>query len=89
LKTLPADKNGIWHIEAFVHCAEVCIRFEESCCDKETPQCHDIPEWRRIHNVTFDGWDAQALQHSVTATIMVRPNGTDGEWHNINEIFNM
>ena len=87
LKKLPT-KQGIWHVEAMTRTAEVCINYEEALLDKPagTALCSDIPEWRRIHSAGFDGWDKTDPKTSVRAHMRVRPNGMDGEWHDLQEL---
>ena len=80
LRLLPA-RAGIWHVEAMTRTAEHCIEYEEALCEKEHPDCSDIPEWRRIHSAGFDGWDAAHSRHTrVIMHMRTRPYGMDGDW---------
>ena len=85
LKRLPA-KAGVWHFEAMMRTAQVCIEFEEAYCQKESPRCVDIPEWRRVHSAGFDSMDVSSPKRKVTAHLRVRPNGMDGEWAEVEEL---
>jgi len=66
---------------------EVCVRFEEAMCDKASPNCSDIPEWRRVHSVGFDGWNVRNVFERQRAECLLRfrPNGMDGEWEDVCE----
>lgn len=68
--------------------AEVCVKLEERCCEKDAPTCHDIPEWRRVYSAGFKGWETgNATLNSPCATVVMRlrPNGMDGEWMDYTE----
>ncbi|RMZ32285.1 hypothetical protein D0859_03619 [Hortaea werneckii] len=86
LASSEGSPKGIWHVEAMVRTAEVCIRFEEACCERANPSCSDIPEWCRVHSSGFDGWDVQPPKRQrVFAHMRLRPNGMDGEWADFSE----
>ncbi|RMY23165.1 hypothetical protein D0867_02220 [Hortaea werneckii] len=86
LASTEGSPRGIWHVEAMVRTAEVCIRFEEACCERANPSCSDIPEWCRVHSSGFDGWDVQPPKRQrVFAHMRLRPNGMDGEWADFSE----
>lgn len=81
-----SDSQGAWHVDAMTKAAEICIAIEEDGCEKESPRCEDIPEWRRIHSSGFDAWVLAAPKRSkVTAKLRTRPNGSDGEWWDLEE----
>ncbi|KAK1816105.1 hypothetical protein LTR12_009527 [Friedmanniomyces endolithicus] len=82
LQRLPT-KAGIWHVEAITRTTQMCVDFEEKWSGKPSPQCQDIPEWRRLHMAVFDGWVLQRVQPAVKARYRLRPNGMDGEWMEI------
>ncbi|KAK0835590.1 hypothetical protein LTR73_000086 [Friedmanniomyces endolithicus] len=82
LQRLPT-KAGIWHVEAITRTTQMCVEFEEKWSGKPSPQCQDIPEWRRLHMAVFDGWVLQRVQPAVKARYRLRPNGMDGEWMEI------
>lgn len=83
-----SDSHGAWHVEAMFKAGEICIRMEESGCDKDRPKCEDIPEWRRVHSSGFDAWILAApTRTKVVAKMRMRPNGMDGEWVDIDELF--
>ncbi|KAH9845484.1 Transcriptional regulatory protein moc3 [Teratosphaeria destructans] len=79
LKKLPAN-CGVWHVEAMTRTASLCVKLEEHWCDKHSPTCADIPEWRRIHSAGFDGWEYGVPKPRTTTHFRMMPNGTDGEW---------
>jgi hypothetical protein len=83
-----SESHRVWHVEAMLKAAEICIRMEESGCDSDSPRCGDIPEWRRVHSSGFDSWILAAPTRSkVAAKLRMRPNGMDGEWVDIDEWF--
>ena len=79
LKSLPTARN-VWHVETMTRSVEKCIEFEEADCDKASPKCEDIPEWRRVHSCGLDGFEVSAAKKTVTMYIRTRPNVMDGEW---------
>ena len=85
LNKLPST-HDVWHLEALIRTAELCIKFEEGFCEMDSPMCRDIPEWHRIHSTGFDGWDLEGPRQRCIAHLRLRPNGMDGEWFDISEI---
>lgn len=80
LRTLLAD-NDVWHVEALIKSAEVCIAKEEEACGVRNKMCRDVPEWKRVHSSGFDQWTLGARpRNRVTARFRIRGNGMDGEW---------
>lgn len=86
LKKLPV-RDGIFHVETTTRAAEMWVQYEEELCDKEFATCEDIPEWRRIHCASLEGWDDQAPKKKTHTgvNLRTRPNGMDGEWHDLEE----
>lgn len=86
LEKLPA-RDGIWHVETTMRTSQALVRFEEGLCDKDVVLCEDIPEWRRVCTIGFEGWGREdAHQRTVTLTLRTRPNGMDGEWMDFEEV---
>lgn len=88
LALLKRLSNGqkAWHVDAITKVVERWIAIEEEGCEKTSPRCEDIPEWRRIHSFEFDAWIlARRKRSKVLATLKVRPNGMDGEWADVIE----
>lgn len=79
LEKLPA-RDGIWHVETTLRTSQALVRFEEALCDKDVVLCEDIPEWRRVCTVGFEGWNREEGQQKINITLRTRPNGMDGEW---------
>ena len=75
-----------WHVDAITQAVEMCVDLEEKDCEKESPRCEDIPEWRRVHSFEFGSWILASRKRSkVVVTLKLRPNGMDGEWVEVYE----
>lgn len=85
LRELPAG-NGlrIWHANVVFRTARAIIQFEEA--GNETLRCEDVPEWRRVHDASFNNWDQASWHSTIGGPLRVRPNGTDGEWMDLREL---
>ena len=85
LKAVPMD-GQVWHVNAMIKSAELCIQREEELCQVPSPSCEDVPEWRRVHSSGFDEWVLGAANKEVfTARLRRRMNGMDGEWDEVVE----
>jgi hypothetical protein len=85
LRRLPIGE-GNWHIETTIRTCEMCIEYEERRSTREYPSCEDIPEWWRVQGLSFDGWEIVDGRRMVKVQFRTRPNGTDGEWVNYDEV---
>lgn len=87
LEKLPKGA-GIWHIQSMTRAAQVIVEFEEALVNKPrgTVLCEDIPEWRRVHVVNFDGYFLATRRRKVTLHYQTRANGPDGEWTDMREM---
>lgn len=86
LKKLLA-RAGTWLVEVMTREAELCVNFEEELCDKTSPKCEDIPEWRRVHSAGYIGTAVAA--NNMTAHLRVRPNGMDGGWADVEQLMEL
>jgi hypothetical protein len=85
LRRLPVGE-GNWHIETTIRTCEMCIEYEERRSTREFPSCEDIPEWWRVQSLSFDGWEIINGRRVVKVQFRTRPNGSDGEWVNYDEV---
>jgi hypothetical protein len=85
LRRLPIGE-GNWHIETTIRTCEMIIEYEERGSPRECPSCEDIPEWCRVQGLSFDGWEVHEGRRQVKVQFRTRPNGTDGEWVNYDEV---
>lgn len=85
LRELPPG-NGlrIWHGDVVIRTAKLIIDYEED--GGEDLCCADVPEWRRVHNASFDNWGMSSWQSHFGGPLRVRPNGIDGEWMDLHEL---
>lgn len=88
LKSLPA-KDGVWHVDILARLTEAEIRYEEALFEGDHPTCKDIPEWRRVHASALDKWDVSSGKTTVRVALRTRPNGMDGEWHDVLETLHL
>lgn len=85
LKKLPTY-DGIWHIDITIRTIELCINFEESRCEIESPRCEDIPEFWRVQSASMDSWETEGSTRRVWIHFRTRQNGMDGEWEEHTEM---
>lgn len=83
LEKLPREIHIVWDVDAVLEVARFCVDFEESQCEIDIPTCHDIFEWKRIHNVTLELSHLQGSKRTLLVKLWLRPNGMDGEWASI------
>lgn len=88
LRKLKGDIE-IWHVSMLIKSAEVIIHFEEAGCDSTSPQCLDIPEWRRVHSSGFEGALSPSGKVTMKAHLQCRPNGMDGGFIDAEQLMDM
>jgi hypothetical protein len=81
-----SDGQASWHVDAITKVVENIVLLEEKDCEKESPRCEDILEWKRVHSFEFDAWILATQKRSkAVVTLRLRPNGMDGEWVDVHE----
>ena len=83
-KTLSVARAGAAEVTA---AAEVVVQYEQEFVDKppRAVLCEDIPEWRRVHTESFDGYYLASQRRNVMLHFKTRANGTDGEWNDFRQ----
>lgn len=88
LLSLPKGNwSRIWHASIVLRTAKLIIDYEEA--GQKNLESSDVPEWRRVHNPSFDHLDTASWHGIVGGPLRVRPNGMDGEWMDLRELANV